>query len=156
MVLHWAQSLYCADGLHWGSSHECSNCPIALCYTQQRSGSLSRFVRSLPEQAVTRRSLPEQAVIRHSVPEQAATRRNGHGHVDLVGLSTCMAGFTMADLHVSLQPLTAACFLLHADQDSVRLLAVESCGAFAQSLSAEDNAQRLLPAVQNFSQVGGR
>ena len=40
-----------------------------------------------------------------------------------------------------------------ADQDSVRLLAVEASGAFAQSLSKEDCAQQLLPLVQKFAQV---
>lgn len=41
-----------------------------------------------------------------------------------------------------------------ADQDSVRLLAVESCGAFAAALSKEDCASSLLPVVQMFAQVG--
>ncbi len=40
-----------------------------------------------------------------------------------------------------------------ADQDSVRLLAVESCGAFAQALSREDCGTSLLPVVQKFAQV---
>jgi hypothetical protein len=43
--------------------------------------------------------------------------------------------------------------LLVADQDSVRLLAVESCGAFAAALSKEDCASSLLPVVQKFAQV---
>ncbi len=43
-----------------------------------------------------------------------------------------------------------------ADQDSVRLLAVEASGAFAQSLSKEDCAQQLLPLVQKFAQVSAR
>ena len=40
-----------------------------------------------------------------------------------------------------------------ADQDSVRLLAVESCGPFAQKLSADDNYLLLLPIVQKLVQV---
>lgn len=40
-----------------------------------------------------------------------------------------------------------------ADQDSVRLLAVESCGAFASALSQGDAAHHLLPVVQKFAQV---
>lgn len=39
------------------------------------------------------------------------------------------------------------------DQDSVRLLAVESCGAFAAALSREDCQSHLLPVVQKFAQV---
>lgn len=34
----------------------------------------------------------------------------------------------------------------------MRLLAVESCGAFAQALSKEDCTARLLPVVQKFAQ----
>ena len=44
--------------------------------------------------------------------------------------------------------------VVSADQDSVRLLAVESCGAFAAALSKEDCASSLLPVVQKFAQVG--
>jgi hypothetical protein len=40
-----------------------------------------------------------------------------------------------------------------ADQDSVRLLAVESCGAFAAALSKDDCSASLLPVVQKFAQV---
>ena len=47
--------------------------------------------------------------------------------------------------------LLAACC---ADQDSVRLLAVESCGAFAQALTKEDCTSSLLPVVLRFAQVG--
>jgi hypothetical protein len=44
--------------------------------------------------------------------------------------------------------------MLHpADQDSVRLLAVESCGAFAAALSKDDCSASLLPVVQKFAQV---
>ena len=45
-------------------------------------------------------------------------------------------------------------YLIFADQDSVRLLAVESCGAFAQALSREDAVVQLLPVVQKFAAVG--
>lgn len=41
----------------------------------------------------------------------------------------------------------------HADQDSVRLLAVESCGAFAGALSKEDAVAHLLPIVHKFAQA---
>lgn len=44
--------------------------------------------------------------------------------------------------------------LLFVDQDSVRLLAVESCGAFASALSREDAGAHLLPVVHKFAQVG--
>lgn len=40
-----------------------------------------------------------------------------------------------------------------ADQDSVRLLAVETCGAFAQALGREDAVATLLPIIHKFSQV---
>lgn len=43
--------------------------------------------------------------------------------------------------------------LLSTDQDSVRLLAVESCVSFAQSLSREDAVSQLLPVILKFSQV---
>lgn len=49
---------------------------------------------------------------------------------------------------------SAAGVCVAADQDSVRLLAVESCGAFAAALSKEDCASSLLPVVQKFAQVG--
>lgn len=42
-----------------------------------------------------------------------------------------------------------------ADQDSVRLLAVESCGKLAEALSSEDCRAQLLPVVHKFVQVGG-
>ena len=42
---------------------------------------------------------------------------------------------------------------VRSDQDSVRLLAVESCGPFAQKLVAEDNYRMLLPIVQKLAQV---
>ena len=35
----------------------------------------------------------------------------------------------------------------------MRLLAVESCGAFAQALGREDAVNSLLPIVQKFAQV---
>ena len=44
--------------------------------------------------------------------------------------------------------------LMASDQDSVRLLAVESCSAFASALSREDGIASLLPVILKFSQVG--
>ena len=44
--------------------------------------------------------------------------------------------------------------LAWADQDSVRLLAVESCSAFATALSREDGVSALLPVILKFAQVG--
>lgn len=44
-------------------------------------------------------------------------------------------------------------FLANTDQDSVRLLAVESCSSFAVTLSREDTIRQLLPVVLKFSQV---
>lgn len=41
-----------------------------------------------------------------------------------------------------------------ADQDSVRLLAVETCGAFAQALGRDDAVNSLLPIIHKFAQVG--
>eukprot|EP00955_Chlamydomonas_euryale_P090402 364539-Chlamydomonas_euryale.AAC.10 len=49
---------------------------------------------------------------------------------------------------------TNSAWWLCADQDSVRLLAVESCSAFAVALSREDTVRQLLPVVLKFSQVG--
>ena len=40
-----------------------------------------------------------------------------------------------------------------ADQDSVRLLAVESCGPLARLLPREDAATHILPVVQKFAVV---
>lgn len=42
-----------------------------------------------------------------------------------------------------------------AVQDSVRLLAVESCSSFAAALSPEDATAHLLPVIDKFAQVGG-
>jgi hypothetical protein len=63
----------------------------------------------------------------------------------------CKAGMCLSSLLKAAPfsvPLVGA-----ADQDSVRLLAVESCGAFAAALSKEDCASSLLPVVQMFAQV---
>ena len=48
--------------------------------------------------------------------------------------------------------LMAAC-LCAAEQDSVRLLTVESCGPLARLLSKDDAVRSILPIVQTFSQV---
>ena len=40
-----------------------------------------------------------------------------------------------------------------ADQDSVRLLAVEGCGHFARLLRKEDASSTILPVVQRFASV---
>ena len=42
---------------------------------------------------------------------------------------------------------------VHADQDSVRLLAVECCGPLAQLCRKDDVMTHILPVVQKFSQV---
>lgn len=39
------------------------------------------------------------------------------------------------------------------DQDSVRLLAVESCAALGKLLEPEDCIAHILPVIVNFSQV---
>lgn len=44
-------------------------------------------------------------------------------------------------------------FFYMTEQDSVRLLAVESCGSFARQLTPEDSSTMLLPVVQMLSQV---
>lgn len=43
--------------------------------------------------------------------------------------------------------------VLPADQDSVRLLAVEACGPLARLLNKGETQQHVLPIVQKFSQV---
>ena len=43
---------------------------------------------------------------------------------------------------------------LTADQDSVRLLAVETCGPLARLLNKSESVQHVLPIVQKFAQVG--
>lgn len=40
-----------------------------------------------------------------------------------------------------------------AEQDSVRLLAVEGCGHFARLLKREDSIASILPVVQRFALV---
>lgn len=40
-----------------------------------------------------------------------------------------------------------------AEQDSVRLLTVESCGPLARLLNKDDAVRSILPIVQTFSQV---
>ena len=42
---------------------------------------------------------------------------------------------------------------LGADQDSVRLLAVEACGPLARLLNKGESVQHVLPIVQKFAQV---
>ena len=42
---------------------------------------------------------------------------------------------------------------LTADQDSVRLLAVETCGSLARLLNKGESVQYILPIVQKFAQV---
>jgi hypothetical protein len=44
-------------------------------------------------------------------------------------------------------------FSLDADQDSVRLLAVEACGPLARLLNKGESVQHVLPIVQKFAQV---
>ena len=43
--------------------------------------------------------------------------------------------------------------VLTADQDSVRLLAVETCGPLARLLNKSESVQHVLPIVQKFAQV---
>ena len=43
-----------------------------------------------------------------------------------------------------------------ADQDSVRLLAVEGCGHFSRLLRKEESTSTILPVVQRFATVSGR
>ena len=40
-----------------------------------------------------------------------------------------------------------------ADQDSVRLLAVDSCGPLARLLTRDESAAHVLPVVQKFASV---
>ena len=42
---------------------------------------------------------------------------------------------------------------VHADQDSVRLLAVQCCGALARTLSKAECLATVVPVVQRFAQV---
>ena len=43
--------------------------------------------------------------------------------------------------------------ILISDQDSVRLLAVEGCGALGKLLEPQDCVAHILPVIVNFSQV---
>ena len=43
--------------------------------------------------------------------------------------------------------------ILISDQDSVRLLAVEGCGALGKLLEPQDCVAHILPIIVNFSQV---
>ena len=45
-----------------------------------------------------------------------------------------------------------SCMLL-TDQDSVRLLAVDSCGPLARLLTRDESAAHVLPVVQKFAAV---
>jgi hypothetical protein len=45
------------------------------------------------------------------------------------------------------------CYFLFADQDSVRLLAVEGCPALGKLLEPQDCVAHILPVIINFSQV---
>lgn len=44
-------------------------------------------------------------------------------------------------------------YFIHADQDSVRLLAVEGCAALGKLLEPQDCVAHILPVIVNFSQV---
>jgi hypothetical protein len=44
--------------------------------------------------------------------------------------------------------------LCYADQDSVRLIAVEACSPLARVLPKEQVVQHVLPVMQKFAQVG--
>ena len=57
-------------------------------------------------------------------------------------------------LYVGLASLLLEQCALDADQDSVRLLAVETCGPLARLLNKSESVQHVLPIVQKFAQVG--
>ena len=44
-------------------------------------------------------------------------------------------------------------YLSHANQDSVRLLAVEGCAALGKLLEPQDCVAHILPVIVSFSQV---
>lgn len=70
------------------------------------------------------------------------------------GRAACRSSLKHSLMGLRLAQVSAcSCCFAAADQDSVRLLAVESCGAFAAALSKEDCASSLLPVVQKFAQV---
>ncbi|KAI9200260.1 hypothetical protein LWI28_005021 [Acer negundo] len=45
--------------------------------------------------------------------------------------------------------------LTNNDQDSIRLLAVEGCGALGKLLEPQDCVAHILPVIVNFSQIDG-
>ena len=57
-------------------------------------------------------------------------------------------------VHIGFASLLSEQYPLTADQDSVRLLAVETCGPLARLLNKNESVQHVLPIVQKFAQVG--
>jgi serine/threonine-protein phosphatase 2A regulatory subunit A len=65
---------------------------------------------------------------------------------------------SLADVLRMLTPLafSEALSVWGADQDSVRLLAVQCCGPLARTLSKAECLATVVPVVQKFAQVGGQ
>ena len=64
----------------------------------------------------------------------------------------CVPCMTLCNLEVTCK--LAAAVLVAADQDSVRLLAVQCCGPLARTLSKAECLATVVPVVQRFAQVG--
>lgn len=62
-------------------------------------------------------------------------------------------GLALFSLRLELTNQTPDVVRLSADQDSVRLLAVEGCGQFARLLTKDESVKDILPVVQKFSTV---
>jgi serine/threonine-protein phosphatase 2A regulatory subunit A len=111
---------------------------------------LGAFAAVLERDAVSRDLLPlftdltsdGAAASTHTCPAAATNGNNAQQQTPMVLLP-----------HAPHSLPCAAAMCGCADQDSVRLLAVEGCGAFAAALSKEDCKARLLPVVQKFAQV---
>lgn len=64
------------------------------------------------------------------------------------------ASWCSVTLYICFASLQSEQCALTADQDSVRLLAVETCGPLARLLNKSESVQHVLPIVQKFAQVG--
>jgi len=67
-------------------------------------------------------------------------------------LKVIFLGFWESQLDVSHPQIDSE--ILFADQDSVRLLAVEGCAALGKLLDPADCVANVLPVIVSFSQVG--
>jgi serine/threonine-protein phosphatase 2A regulatory subunit A len=118
---------------------------------------LGAFAKAVERDFVSRELLPLFTdLMTDGVCHAACTPMRAHGVLVQAGWSpshVCSPhALTPASPPHHTHTRTRAPAAPRADQDSVRLLAVESCSSFAVALSREDTIRQLLPVVLKFSQ----